>query len=290
MRRRTPDHGRARLDRVPERRPSPDDHGVYILRDVPAGKYTVFASAIGRAADSSSVTVNAGASATLDIALKEGSLLLSSVIVSRRARRKTRAKWHRPSMSSRRSMCSESGRESQDLLREIPAVELPRTSSLRGGTAQIVSIRGVDEGRPGVLFDGVPVNDAWANGSTGVACQRAMLDRVEVVRAHVEPYGNGRDGGMIQFFSRPYTGRDECFCRWRQPRCAVMAPSGAAGLCGSQTANIVGDYQERAVTIRSTVEARPVDVASQSSSGMRISPELRAVVHWSAYATGHPLW
>jgi L-alanine-DL-glutamate epimerase-like enolase superfamily enzyme len=43
-------------------------------------------------------------------------------------------------------------RESQDLLREIPAVELPRTSSLVGGTAQIVSIRGVDEGRTGVLF------------------------------------------------------------------------------------------------------------------------------------------
>ena len=52
-------------------------------------------------------------------------------------------------------------RESQDLLREIPCVELPRTSSLVGGTAQIVSIRGVDEGRTAVLFDGIPVNDAW---------------------------------------------------------------------------------------------------------------------------------
>src|SRR6185369_3240150 len=72
-------------------------------------------------------------------------------------------------------------RESQDLLREIPGVELPRTSSLVGGSAQIVSIRGVDEGRTAVLFDGIPVTDAWGEWVDWGRVPKAMLDRVEVV-------------------------------------------------------------------------------------------------------------
>ena len=66
----------------PERVAITNENGTYILRDVPAGTYTVLATAIGQKPDSSSVNVTAGSSATLDISLKEGSLLLSSVIVS----------------------------------------------------------------------------------------------------------------------------------------------------------------------------------------------------------------
>ncbi|HTE44998.1 MAG TPA: carboxypeptidase regulatory-like domain-containing protein, partial [Gemmatimonadaceae bacterium] len=115
----------------PERVAITDDHGTYILRDVPAGKYTVYASAIGRSPDSSSVTVAAGASAALDISLKEGSLLLSSVIVSA-----TRTAEDASKVASTVNVLTPEhvrqspARESQDLLREIPAVELPRTSSL----------------------------------------------------------------------------------------------------------------------------------------------------------------
>ena len=95
-------------------------------------------------------------------------------------------------------------RESQDLLREIPAVELPRTSSLVGGTAQIVSIRGVDEGRTAVLFDGIPINDAWGEWIDWGRVPKAMLDRVEVVEGGTSSlYGNGAMGGVISFFSRP---------------------------------------------------------------------------------------
>src|SRR5207342_3529497 len=95
-------------------------------------------------------------------------------------------------------------RESQDMLREIPAVELPRTSSLVGGTAQIVSIRGVDEGRTVVLFDGIPVSDAWGEWIDWGRVPKGMLDRVEVVSGGTSSlYGNGAMGGLISFFSRP---------------------------------------------------------------------------------------
>src|SRR4051812_42275637 len=68
--------------RVPERIAITDERGTYVIRDVPAGSYKVYASAMGRAADSSAVSVSAGSPATHNIALAQGSLMLSSVIVS----------------------------------------------------------------------------------------------------------------------------------------------------------------------------------------------------------------
>src|SRR3954451_22205179 len=42
--------------RSPERMAISDDRGSYTLRDVPAGRYTVYTSAVGRKPDSSQVT------------------------------------------------------------------------------------------------------------------------------------------------------------------------------------------------------------------------------------------
>ena len=139
-------------------------------------------------------------------------------------------------------------REAQDMLREIPAVELPRTSSLVGGTAQIVSIRGVDEGRTGVLFDGIPVNDAWGEWIDWGRVPKAMLDRVEVVEGGTSSlYGNGAMGGVISFFSRPMApgsmdlqvdggSRDATTCATSRPAFRSSA---------RLTANVNGDYQEK---------------------------------------------
>lgn len=60
-----------------------DGHGVYVLRDIPAGSYVVRASAIGQRPDSGAVVVSPnGAVAPLDFELKAGSLLLSGMVVS----------------------------------------------------------------------------------------------------------------------------------------------------------------------------------------------------------------
>jgi outer membrane receptor protein involved in Fe transport len=138
-------------------------------------------------------------------------------------------------------------REAQDMLREIPAVELPRTSSLVGGTAQIVSIRGVDEGRTGVLFDGVPINDAWGEWIDWGRVPKSMLDRVEVVEGGTSSlYGNGAMGGMISFFSRPMApGSMDLSVEGgsRDARHAYIAAG--VPLVGALTASINGDYQEK---------------------------------------------
>ncbi|MFI5229560.1 MAG: TonB-dependent receptor domain-containing protein [Gemmatimonadales bacterium] len=190
---------------TPERVAITGEHGDYLLRALPAGRYTVFTTAVGRKPDTSSVTVSAGSAASHDVALAEGSLLLSSVVVSA-----TRTAVDASKVASTVDVLTPEQvkqspvREAQDLLREIPAIELPRTSSLVGSTAQIVSIRGVDEGRTAVLFDGIPVNDAWGEWIDWGRVPKSMLDHVEVVEGGTSSlYGNGAMGGLISFFSRP---------------------------------------------------------------------------------------
>jgi iron complex outermembrane receptor protein len=224
-----------------------DQRGMYTLRELPAGTYVVTTSAIGRKADTSSVTVTPNGTATLDVSLQEGSLLLSGVVVSA-----TRTQVEAAKVASTVNVLTPEqvrqspARESQDLLREIPAVELPRTSSLVGGSAQIVSIRGVDEGRTAVLADGIPINDAWGEWIDWGRVPKAMLDRVEVVEGGTSSlYGNGAMGGVISYFTRPLSpgavqmqvdggSRDA-----RHGYAAVGLPA-----FGAFSANVSGDYQE----------------------------------------------
>src|SRR5262249_51000901 len=229
----------------PERVAIADERGEFTLRDVPAGTYSVFTTAIGKKPDSSSVTVSVGRAATLNIGLKEGSLLLSSVVVSA-----TRTPVEANKVASTVNVLSPEAvrqspaRESQDLLREISAVELPRTSSLVGGTAQIVSIRGVDEGRTAVLADGIPINDAWGEWIDWGRVPKAMLDRVEVVEGGTSNlYGNGAMGGAILFFTRPLAPGAMDMQVDGGSRGAKHAFFGAGvPLIGALTANVSGDY------------------------------------------------
>jgi iron complex outermembrane receptor protein len=295
--------GNARVAvRTPQRVSLTDADGAYTLRDLPTGTYKVYVSAIGRAPDSAIVTVNASGASVRDFALKEGSLMLSSVIVSA-----TRS----PVEASRvaamvdvlapEQVRQSPTREAQDLLREIPSIELPRQSSLVGGTAQIVSIRGVDEGRTAVLFDGVPINDAWGEWIDWGRVPKAMLDHVEVVEGGTSSlYGNGAMGGTISFFSRPIApGAMDLQVDGgsRDARHAYVAAG--VPLADALTASINGDYQQgggyRLISPQAFGSAAcpcggagTADVESnviQRNSYVRLN--YAASANWSAFATGH---
>ncbi len=299
----TPVNGARVYIAAPERAALTDERGRYVLRGLPAGSYVVTTTSLGRKADSSSVTVSGSSAATLDIALKEGSLLLSSMVVSA-TRTPTEA---RKVASTVNVLTSEQvrqspARESQDMLREIPAVELPRTSSMVGGTAQIVSIRGVDEGRTAVLFDGIPVNDAWGEWIDWGRMPKGMIDHVEVLEGGTSSlYGNGAMGGVISFFSRPVapgSARIQLDGGNRDARHAYAEVG--VPLFRGLTASFSGDYQEHGgyVLIDSTVRPAvtgntfgfrgPVDIAShviQRNGYGRLSYEPSAKL--SVFLTGH---
>lgn len=276
----------------PARAALTNERGTYTLRDLPAGRYEVIVSALGRESRRDTVVVSSGQSTTYDATLAQGSLLLSGVIVSA-TRTPTEAKRVAATVNvlTAEHIQTSPARESQDLLREMPGVELPRTSSLVGGTAQIVSIRGVDEGRTVVLFDGIPVTDAWGEWVDWGRVPKGMLDRVEVVEGGTSSlYGGGGIGGMISFFSRPLA-----------PGALNMTVEGGSrdtrhaffstGLpvIGALTANVSGDYQEGGGYILLDPAKRgPIDNVSeiiQRNAYLRLTyaPSAR----WSAFATGH---
>jgi iron complex outermembrane receptor protein len=224
-----------------------DDRGTYTLRGVPAGGYEIVVTALGYKPARHLINVIANQTTPLNFTLEQGSLMLSSVVTTA-TRTPTEASQVATTVNvlTPHEIETSPARETQDLLREIPGVELPRTSSLVGGTAQIVSMRGVDEGRTAVLFDGFPINDAWGEWIDWGRVPKGMLDRVEVIEGGTSSlYGNGAMGGVISFFSRPLA-----------PGAANMMIEGgsrnmrhgfvSAGLpvYGAVTANVSGDYQE----------------------------------------------
>jgi outer membrane receptor protein involved in Fe transport len=230
---------------TPERVAITDQRGLFTLRDLPAGRYVVTTSAIGRKSDSSAVNISAGNSAILNVALKDGSLMLSSVVISA-----TRTHDGADKVASTVNVLTPEqvrqspARESQDLLREIPAVELPRTSSLVGGTAQIVSIRGVDEGRTAVLADGIPINDAWGEWIDWGRVPKNMLDHVEVVEGGTSSlYGNGAMGGLISYFTRPLApGAIDAQIDGGSRNARHAYVSAGIPIAGALTANVAGNY------------------------------------------------
>ncbi|MEP6731236.1 MAG: TonB-dependent receptor [bacterium] len=277
----------------PARAALTNEHGAYVLRDLPSGRYEIVVTALGREPRRDSVSVMAGQSTTVDVALKEGSLLLSSVIVSA-TRTPTNADRVTATVNvlTAEHIQTSAARESQDLLREMPGVELPRTSSLVGGTAQIVSIRGVDEGRTAVLFDGVPVNDAWGEWIDWGRVPKGMLDRVEVIEGGASSlYGaNGGIGGIISFYSRPLApGAMNLTVDGGSRDTRHGFFSAGVPLVGALSANVSGDYQEGGgYTILDPLKRGSVDVASaviQRNAYMRLN--FAPSASWSAFVTGH---
>ena len=277
---------------IPPRVAVADDRGNYTLRNLPAGGYEIVVTALGYKPARQAVNVIANQSTTVDVTLEQGSLMLSSVVTTA-TRTPTVASLVATTVNvlSPHEIETSPARESQDLLREIPGVELPRTSSLVGGTAQIVSIRGVDEGRTAVLFDGFPINDAWGEWIDWGRVPKGMLDRVEVIEGGTSSlYGNGAMGGVISFFSRPLApGAANMMIEGGSRDLRHGFLSAGVPVYGALTANVSGDYQEGGgYTLINPAQRGAVDVPSgiiQRNAYTRLN--YAPSTTFSAFFTGH---
>lgn len=182
-----------------------NSRGEYSITGLATGDYKLIASAANRESVVRSVHIGAGTGATADFRLPMGSVLLPGVIVSATRSpvpgRDITATVH--AMATERVRTS-AARTTDDLLREMPGVELPRTSSTVSGPEEIVSIRGADEGRTLVLLDDVPLNDPWGEWIQWNRAPRFQIDHAEIVEGGGSSlYGNYAMGGVISLFSRP---------------------------------------------------------------------------------------
>ncbi|MFL5606082.1 MAG: TonB-dependent receptor domain-containing protein [Gemmatimonadaceae bacterium] len=266
----TPLYGARVWVQLPDRVATTDAAGRYTLRELPAGRYEVVVTALGHRMARRGVEVRADQITSLDVGLERGALMLADIVTSAT---RTPAEASRVATTvnvlSRQQIVTSPARETQDLLREIPGVELARTSSLVGGSAQIVSIRGVDVGRTAVLFDGIPVNDAWGEWIDWGRVPKALLDRVEVLEGGGSNlYGNGAMGGVISFFSHPIVPGSFQLQADAGSRSAKHAFAAAGVPVGrTLTAMLTGDYLDGGgYTLIAPASVGPVDHPSVISS------------------------
>jgi outer membrane receptor protein involved in Fe transport len=182
-----------------------DQDGRYHLLAPPSQQYTVTAALLGKEPATHVVDGRSSAPIIVDFALTPGSVLLSDVIVSAsRSTQSPRDVAATVNVMSREQIRTNPARTTDDVLREMPGVELPRTSSTVSGPEEIVSVRGADEGRTLVMLDNVPLNDPWGEWIQWNRAPRFQLDRAEVLEGGGSSlYGNYAMGGVISLFSQP---------------------------------------------------------------------------------------
>ncbi|MBV9774186.1 MAG: TonB-dependent receptor [Gemmatimonadetes bacterium] len=182
-----------------------DAQGRYRIPGLAPGGYRLSVSVLGRRPGSDTVTVRPGATAAADFALPAGSVLLPGVVVSAtRTPVQTARVTATVNVLTPEQVERSPARTADDLVRELPGVELPRASGSVSGPEQIVSVRGTDEGRTLVLLDNVPLNDPWGEWVDWQRASVYSLDRVELTEGGGSSlYGNYAMGGVIQLVSRP---------------------------------------------------------------------------------------
>ena len=92
-----------------------------------------------------------------------------------------------------------------DLLREVPGIVVPVSSSLvEYPTRSTISMHGLGGTRTLVLLDGVPINDPLTGTVPWSKIPLATVDHIEVVRGGAASlFGNYAMGGTINIFTRP---------------------------------------------------------------------------------------
>jgi outer membrane cobalamin receptor len=186
-----------------------NERGEYRLEGLPAGDYTLTAAKLGSEPATRSIRIPDNAPVTVNFTLAPGSALLPDVVVSAtRIPQSPRQVAATVNVMSREQVRTNPARTTDDLLREMPGIELPRTSSTASGPEEIVSIRGADEGRTLVLLDNVPLNDPWGEWIQWNRAPRFQLDRAEVLEGGGSSlYGNYAMGGVISLFTQPIINR-----------------------------------------------------------------------------------
>jgi outer membrane receptor protein involved in Fe transport len=239
--------------------------GEYRIVGLATGTYLLTASLIGREPARRTIAVPGQGTVSADFALPEGSLLLSDVVVtaSRAAEPASRVAATVHVLSSD-AIATSPARTADDLLREMPGVELPRTSSTVSGPEEIVSLRGADEGRTLVMLDGVPLNDSWGEWIQWNRAPRFQLDRVEVLEGGGSSlYGNSAMGGVISLVSKPIVRRGYTLLAGAGSRGAADASLYGSTVSGRLGVSVGGDYgRGGGYTLLRPAHRGPVDQAS----------------------------
>ncbi len=180
-----------------------DLEGNYRITSIPAGTYTLIASAIGYRRFTSQMSLTDGEVRTEDIALNEIVLESSGVTVTA-SRREQRSSTAPVSLSvlTPRELESRNVYSIDEVLRHVPGIQVKGNQvSIRGSTGYSYNVGS----RVQFLLDGLPLLTPDSDGIPFEALPFDQIQRVEVLKGPGSAlYGSGALGGVINVITKEF--------------------------------------------------------------------------------------
>lgn len=173
--------------------------GAFLLENLQPGEYSLIFSATGFGTVTEQVDLAAGEEEILSIQLEEELKALDEVVIT--TNRTTETLDEVPSSVSvlsseeidRLALTSNSV---ADLMNEVPGLAL--STSQTSNTGQTLRGR-----KMLVLIDGIPQSTPLRNGSRDInTIDPNVIERIEIIKGATAIYGNGADGGIINYITK----------------------------------------------------------------------------------------
>jgi iron complex outermembrane recepter protein len=179
--------------------------GEYVFRNMKSGTYTLQVNAVGFETATATVTL-AGSTQIQDFILKPGYSQLSEVVISSSRAKETLGQ-------TPVSVTVLNAREIQTQASINPNLSNMLTWAVPGLGFANNTTSNVGQTLRGrnvlVLVDGIPQSTPLRAGSRDIrSIDPAVIERVEVIKGSTSIYGNGADGGLINYITKkPVSGR-----------------------------------------------------------------------------------
>ena len=176
-----------------------NEEGHYSIQELNPGNYSVLYSYPGFKTITSEINLQAGEERILNIRMEEDYKLLEEIIITSNRRVETLDEV--PSsvsvLSSRQiETLSLTSNSVSDIMNEVPGLAL--STSQTSNTGQTLRGRNML-----VLIDGIPQSTPLRNGNRDInTIDPNVIERIEVIKGATAIYGNGADGGIINYITK----------------------------------------------------------------------------------------
>lgn len=179
-----------------------NDRGAFFLAGIQPGEYTLHVTGVGYSPISKMVNLTAG-NITLSFTVRQSQQNLKEVIVSAsrsvEALDETPASVHVLDSRTLQTQSQISTNISNILAQTVPGLAI--NSNTTSNVGQTLRGRNVL-----IMIDGIPQSTPLRNGSRDIrTIDPSAIERVEIVKGATAVYGNGADGGLINYITKKPT-------------------------------------------------------------------------------------
>lgn len=176
-----------------------NETGEYVIQDITPGRYSVIFSAPGFNTTLREVSLQAGEERILNIQMEEELKALNEIVITSNRRIETLDEVPSSvSVLSARQIenLALTSNSVADIMNEVPGLAL--STSQTSNTGQTLRGR-----KMLILIDGIPQSTPLRNGSRDVnTIDPNVIERIEVIKGATAIYGNGADGGIINYITK----------------------------------------------------------------------------------------